>query len=118
MSGGTSTLWRTSLCGVMMAFAVLGTGCAIDAGDTDEDTVEAPAELAISLPKPVGGLKKPQGPGGGHLKVGGQAKSPASKLDEVVEPEPEPWHPDGRGGADDPDDVKLSSSPDRSDDHK
>lgn len=118
MSGGTSALWRTSLCGVAMAFVVLGTGCAIDASDPDEDTIEAQADLSIRMPALIGGLKKPTGPKSGHVTKTGQTKSPTSKLDEVVEPEPEPWHPDGRSGSDDPDDGRLSTTPDRSDDHK
>ncbi len=123
MSGGTSTLWRASLCSVVMALTVLGTGCAIenvDAGDPDEDTAEALADLTVNVPKPSGGLKAPKDPIGGAVfnKLGGHAKSPTRKLDEVAEPEPEPWHPDGRGGSGDPDDVKLSPTPDRSDDNK
>ena len=97
MSGGTSTLWRTSLCGVVMALSVFGTGCAIDTGDADEDTAEAQADVTISMPSLGGSLKKPTSPLGGHVgKVTEQAKSPTSKLDDVVEPQPEPWHPDSR----------------------
>jgi hypothetical protein len=122
MSGGTSTLWRTSLCGVVMALSVFGTGCAIenvDAGDADENTAEAQADVTLSMPVLGGAIEKPTSPVTGHdTKVTGQAKSPTSKLDEVVEPQPEPWHPDSRAGSDDPEDAKLSTSPDRSDDHK
>ncbi|MEP7121699.1 MAG: hypothetical protein ABJE95_12340 [Byssovorax sp.] len=118
MSGGTSTLWRTSLCGVVMALSVFATGCAMEAGDADEDTGVGTAEV-ISMPAPLGGLKQPKSPVTGHgSKVTVQAKSPTSKIDEVVEPEPEPWHPDTRGGSDDPDDAVLRTTPDRSDDHK
>ena len=84
------------------------------------DTVETQAGVTIALPQPKGGLQAPKNPLGAPklTKGGAQAKSPATKLDEVSEPEPEPWYPDGRGGEDDPDDVRLSTTPDRSDDHK
>ncbi len=123
MSGGISALWRTSLCGVAMALAVSSTGCAIqdvDADSTDEDAVAAQANLTVALPQHNGGLKAPKDPLSGPKsgKVGAQAKSPAAKLDEVSEPEPEPWHPDARGGSDDPDDAALSATHDRTDDHK
>ena len=123
MSGGTSALWRTSLCGVVMALSVFSTGCAIqnvDADDSDEDTVAAQADLTVAVPQHTGGLKAPKNPVNGPkiTKVGAQAKSPSVKLDEVSEPEPEPWHPDARGGEDDPDDAVLGTAPDRSGDHK
>lgn len=123
MSGGTSALWRASLCGVAMALTVFGTGCAIqnvDADDSDENVAAADQADTIGMPQHNGGLKAPKNPVSGTkiVKGGAQAKSPAAKLDEVSEPEPEPWHPDGRGGDDDPDDAMLSTAPDRSGDHK
>ena len=118
MSGGTSTFWRASLCGVAMALSVFGTGCAIDASDPDEDPVEAKADLSLNVPELIGALKKPTRPKSGHVTKTGQTKSPTSKADEVAEPEPEPWHPDSRGGSDDPEDARLGTKPDRSDDHK
>ena len=123
MSGGTSTLWRTSLCCVALALTVFSTGCAIqnaDADDADEDTVETQAGVTVAILQHKGGLQAPKDPLGGHklTKGSAQTKSPAAKLDEVSEPEPEPWQPGARGGEDDPDDVRLSTTPDRSDDHK
>jgi hypothetical protein len=121
MSGGTSALWRASLCGLAMALSVFSTGCAIqngDVDDTDEDV--AVAQAAVGMPQHNGGLKAPKNPVTGPkiVKGGAQAKSPAAKLDEVSEPEPEPWHPDTRGGSDDPDDAVLGTTPDRTGDHK
>ena len=122
MSGVTSALWRTSVCGLVTALAVFSAGCAIengDAGDVEEDTVAAQAAVTISLPTHNGGLKAPKNPvSGPNFTKGTQAKSPASKLDQVSEPEPEPWHPDARGGSDDPNDAVVSTTPDHSDDHK
>ena len=120
MSGGTSTLWRTSLCGVALALTVFSTGCAIQNADADEDTVETQAGVTVAILQHKGGLQAPKDPLGGHklTKGSAQTKSPAAKLDEVSEPEPEPWQPGARGGEDDPDDVRLSTTPDRSDDHK
>ena len=123
MSGGTSTLWRTSLCGVALALTVLSTGCAmqnVDADDADEETVETQAGVTIALPQPKGGLQAPKNPLGAPriTKGGTETESPGAKLNEVSDPLPEPWHPDARGGDDDPDDVKLSTTPDRSDDYK
>ena len=123
MSGGTSAFWRASLCGVALALSVFSTGCAIHNGDADdaaEDVVTAQAELTVGIPQHSGGLKAPKNPVNGlkFTKGGAQAKSPAAKLGEVSEPEPDPWHPDARGGSDDPDDAVLSTAPDHSDDHK
>ena len=119
MSGGTSTLWRTSLCGVAMVLAVFGTGCAVDTGEPDEeDVVAVQSGVTISPPSVGGGLKTPSGPLTNPLaKSSAEAKSPAGSLDEVAEPEPEPWHPNGRGSSDDPDNVTVSTTPGRPDDH-
>jgi hypothetical protein len=123
MSGGNSTLWRASLCSVVMAFAVLGTGCAIengDAADADDEAVETQQDLTVNIPKPSGGLKAPKNPvlNLPANMIGTQTKSPVTNSDPIAEPEPEPWHPDGRGGSANPDDVKLGTTPDRTDDKK
>jgi hypothetical protein len=120
MSGGTSTLWRTSLCGVVMALTVFGTGCAVDTGESDEeDVVAVQLDVTIGAPNVSGGLKTPSGPLTNPLaKTGAQAKSPSSSLDQVAEPEPEPWHPNGRASSDDPDNVTVSTTPGRPDDRK
>ncbi len=51
MSDGRTTLWRTSLCGVVMALAAFSTGCAVDASsDGDDDAIEAQADLVVGSP--------------------------------------------------------------------
>ena len=49
MSGGRSTLWRTSLCGVVMALTVFSTGCAVDASSDAEDDTEEVLHLLHHL---------------------------------------------------------------------
>jgi hypothetical protein len=45
-----------------------------------------------------------------------QSKSPAGKIDELVEPEPEPWHPRSGADTDDTNKASLGTRSDRSDD--
>ncbi len=121
MSGGKSTLWRTSLCGVVMALTVFSTGCAVDASsDAEDDTGEAQADLIVvdstvslgsgKLAEPVSTPK--------FLTSTAQAKSPSGKLDELIEPEPEPWRPRGHAGSDDSDHVTVDTSSALSDDNE
>jgi hypothetical protein len=122
MSGGRSTLWRTSLCGVVMALTVFSTGCAVDASsDAGDDTEEAQADLIIvdstvslgsgKLAEPVSGPQLPP--------ITTQTQSPGGKLDELFEPEPEPWHPrSSRAGSEDSDQVTMDTRSALSDDYK
>lgn len=118
MSGGRSTLWRTSLCGVVMALAAFSTGCAVDASsDGEDETVEAPADLVVGSPAVPGAAKlaepvsNPQAPTTDTT----QTKSPGQpKAEEIVEPEPDPWHPRSRAGSDS-DRISLGTL---SEDHK
>lgn len=121
MSGGTSTPWLATLCGVVMAFSVLGTGCAVDAtgeaDDADEVVAEAQSDLTLGSMKVPGGLHIPKIPAKGTLaKTKGTPGSPTTSEAEVADPLPEPWVPDGR---DDPsDDVSTDKTPSRTDDHQ
>jgi hypothetical protein len=114
MSGGRSTLWRTSLCGVVMALAAFSTGCAVDASsDAEDGTIEAQADLVTDAPgsakvgEPVG---SPQAPTTTTTTT--ETKAPATgKVEEVVEPEPDPWHPRSRARADsDTDSIATRSA--------
>lgn len=109
MSGGTSALWRTSLCGVAMALLAFSTGCAVDASDVEDDTgaVEAQADSTVILidtgsPSPGTGLQVPTS----------TTQSKTKQAEQIVEPEPEPWKPHGRARA------TLDSSPGSSSSHK
>jgi len=121
MSGGITALFRTSLCGVVMALTVLSTGCAIEAASDAEadDITEVADELTVAVPTAPGGLVLPKGPPAGPevVVIGIQAKS-TNNGDELMEPEPEPWKPDGRIIAVDPNPMGLSTTPDHSVDHK
>lgn len=122
MSGGTSALWRTSLCGVVMALTVLSTGCAIEAASDAEaeDTAEVTADLVGASPVTPGGLVTPKG----SLStpevtvIATQAVSPTSKSGDLKEPEPDPWKPDNRFKTSDPKPVDTGTTVDRSGDHK
>ena len=122
MSGGTSALWRTSLCGVVMALTVLGTGCAIEATSDaeEEDTAEVTANLIIAVPVAPGGLVTPKGPLDSPVitVTGTQAKTPSSTAGELMEPEPDPWKPDNRVRSTDPNPINTGTTVDRSGDHK
>jgi hypothetical protein len=121
MSGGTSTLWRTSLCGVVMALAVLGTGCAIEtASDSDEDTAETQADLTLILPKVVGGLQTPKGAVSGPYIPNpiAQTKSPVSHFTEFAEPEPDPWTNARDKNSDGSDQPGVTTATDHADDHQ
>jgi hypothetical protein len=102
MSGGTSALLRSSLCGVVLALAAFTTGCAVDATSDGEDemgSVEAQADLPVGKSVVLTGAGAPQGTLT-DLQLptsGAQSKSSTSKLEELAEPEPEPWKPDGHG---------------------
>ena len=122
MSGGRSTLWRTSLCGVVMALTVFSTGCAVDAsGDAEDNTEGAQADLIVvdstvslgsgTRAEPVSGPQLPP--------ITTQTQSPGSKLDELFEPEPEPWHPrSSRAESEDSDQVTVDTRSALSDDYK
>jgi hypothetical protein len=122
MSGGTSALWRASLCGVVMALTVVGTGCAVEtASDAEaEDTAEVTADLTLASPVAPGGLVAPKGPLGGpeSTLVGTQTKSSTDNPDELMEPEPEPWKPGGRATTEDPNQVDMGATPGSSGDFK
>jgi hypothetical protein len=118
MSDGRSTLWRTSLCGVVMALTVFSTGCAVDASsDGDDDTEEVQADLIVGeseTPLGTGKLAEPV-----SLPQFPQttlvSKSLGGKIDELVEPEPEPWHPRSQ---DDSGKVTVGTGSALPDDHK
>ena len=124
MSGGRSTLWRTSLCGVVMALAAFSTGCAVDASsDAEDDAIEAQADLIAGSTDAPGAAKlgdpvdSPQAPTTTTITTT-ETKSPAtSKVEELVEPEPDPWHPRSRAGSDS-DKVSLGTRSGLSDDRK
>jgi hypothetical protein len=122
MSDGRSTLWRTSLCGVVMALAVFSTGCAVDASSDGEDdtTEEAQADLIVVDSTVVVGAGTLTGPVSAPWfpTTTTQTKSPAGKIDELVEPEPEPWHPRSSPDSEDTNKVSLGTRSDRSDDGK
>lgn len=123
MSGGTSTLWRASLCGVVVALAVLGTGCAIGnvaADDSEDDTTETQADLTLALPTGVGGLQTPKGVVSGPQipNPAAQTKSPVSHFTEYLEPEPDPWTNARGKTSDSGDQTSVSTAPNYSDDHK
>lgn len=121
MSGGKSTLWRTSLCGVVMALTVFSTGCAVDASsDAEDDTEEAQADLIVvdsTVSLGSGRLAEPVSTPN-FLTSTAQAKSASSRLDELMEPEPEPWRPRSRAGSDDSDNVTVNTRSALSDDNE
>ena len=118
MSGGMLTLWRTSLCGVVVALTVFSTGCAVDASsDADDDTEEAQAALLVGGSTDSPGSAQLTAPGSGSQlpTTSTQTQSP---VDELIEPEPEPWHPRSRAGSEDSALVTLGTRGDRSGDRK
>lgn len=121
MSDGRSTLWRTSLCGVVMALTVFSTGCAIDASSDGEDaTEEAQSDLILvdtKTPLGTGKLAEPVSTPE-FPRTTMQSQSPAGKIDELVEPEPEPWHPRSRADSEDSETVTVDKSAALSDDRK
>ena len=122
MSDGRSTLWRTSLCGVVMALTVFSVGCAVDASSDREDDAaeEAQADLIVAGSTVLVGSGTPTRPvsAPSFPQTSTQASSPTGKIDELVEPEPDPWHPRSSPDTDDTSKVSLGSRSDRSDDHK
>ena len=122
MSDGRSTLWRTSLCGVVMALAAFSTGCAVDASSDAEDdtTEETQADLDFVDPTELVGSGTLTGPVSTPWlpPIAMQTKSPTGRIDELVEPEPEPWHPRSGPDTDDTSKVRLGARSDRSDDGK
>ena len=121
MSGGRSTLWRTSLCGVVMALTVFSTGCAVDASsDAEDDTEEVQADLIVVDSAVSLGSGKLAEPVGGPLfpPITTQTQSPGSNFDELFEPEPEPWHPRSGPDTEDTNKASLGTRSDRSDDGK
>lgn len=121
MSDGRSTLWRTSLCGVVMALSVFSTGCAVDASsDGDDDTEETQADLIVvdtKTPRDPGKLTDPV-----SLPQFPQttlvSRSLAGKIDELVEPEPEPWHPRSQTDSEDSGKSNVGTGSARPGDHK
>lgn len=122
MSDGRSTLWRTSLCGVVMALTVFSTGCAVDASSDGEDdtTEEAQAGLIfVDATIPLGAGKLPQPVSIPELtRAITQSKSLTGKIDELVEPEPEPWHPRSHDDSEESQRVTMGTDSALSDDHK
>ncbi len=121
MSGGMLTLWRTSLCGVVVALTVFSTGCAVDASsDAEDETEEAQAGLIVVGSTDSPGSEQLTAPGSGSQlpTTGSQTQSPAAKVDELIEPEPEPWHPRSLVDSEDSALVTLGTRADRSGDRK
>ncbi len=108
MSGGTSALWRTSLCGVVIALTVIGTGCAVEtANDAEaEDTTEVTADLTLA---------SPAAPSPDITAGGASGKSPTNEL---VEPEPEPWKTHARAIAVEANRIDRGTTSNRSGDTK
>lgn len=109
MNGGKVALWRTSLCGVVIALTVIGTGCAVETANDAEvdDTTEITADLLLASPVAPDSPESMAGGAGG--------KSPTNDL---VEPEPEPWKPHARAIAVEASRIDRGTMSNRSGDSK
>jgi hypothetical protein len=108
-----------------MALAVFSTGCAVDATDDgEEDTTEVQATIVVNTTVSLGSGKAGQ-PVSSPLRAMSSTPTPSpapgSRLDQVADPLPEPWHPGSRvnpADTDDSDLLTVSTTTDRSGDHK